>query len=59
MLKRVAGIIALVVGLFIFLLAGNGPLEGPVGLVIALLGGTFFSIGGGVLIGKSILDSRD
>lgn len=59
MLKRIAGIIALVLGLLIYLLAGNGPLEGPVGLSVGLVGGTVFCIGGGVLIGKSVLDDRE
>ena len=57
--KRVAGGILLLLALVAFLLAGEGPLEGPVGLAIGLIAGCVFSVLGGLLIGRSILDLRD
>lgn len=59
MWKRIAGGVTLLAGVFSFSLAGVGPLEGPVGLAIGVGFGALFSIVGGVLIGKSILDNLD
>ena len=59
MFKRVFGIVALLIGLLVFLISGNGPLEGPVGLTIGLFGGALLCVVGGVLIGKSVLEHRE
>lgn len=58
-MKRVAGGVALLVAMIVFLLAGEGPLEGPVGLAIGVGFGSLLSIVGGVLIGKSVLEQKD
>ncbi len=57
--KRIGGIISLGVGMIVLLIAGNHPLEGPVGLSIGLVFGCFLSVLGGVLIGKSVLERWD
>lgn len=54
-----AGGVALLVAMIVFLLAGEGPLEGPVGLAIGVGFGSLLSIVGGVLIGKSVLEQKD
>ena len=59
MFKRVAGGVALLLAVIVFLLAGEGPLEGPVGLAIGVGFGSVLSVVGGILIGKSVLEQRD
>lgn len=59
MVKRVAGGVSLLLAMIVFLLAGEGPLEGPVGLAIGVGFGGMLSVVGGVLIGKSVLDRLD
>jgi archaellum biogenesis ATPase FlaH len=59
MVKRVAGGVSLLLAVIVFLLAGEGPLEGPVGLAIGVVFGSLLSVLGGVLIGKSVLEQRD
>ncbi|MBK1833898.1 hypothetical protein [Roseibacillus ishigakijimensis] len=59
MIKRVFGIIFLLLGVGIYLAGGRGPLEGPVGLTLSLLGGSFCAIAGAILIGKSVLEGND
>ena len=59
MVKRVTGGVALLVAVIVFLLAGEGPLEGPVGLAIGVGFGSVLSVVGGILIGKSILEKID
>ena len=59
MVKRVAGGVALLVAMIVFLLAGEGPLEGPVGLALGVGFGSVLSIVGGILIGKSVLEGKD
>lgn len=56
--KRIAGGVLLLLAIFIYLLAGEGPLDGPVGLAIGLIAGSIFAVLGGVLIGRSVLDMR-
>ena len=58
-IKRVAGGAFLLLAIITYLMAGEGPLDGPVGLMIGVIFGTVFALAGAILIGKSILDFRD
>lgn len=59
MVKRVAGGVILLLAVFVSLLAGNGPLEGPTGLAVGLGFGCLFFIVGGAILAKSFLEPRD
>jgi len=53
---RVVGAVGLCLGAALFLIAGKGPFEGPVGLLVGSLGGCVLSAVGGIFFGKSFLE---
>lgn len=57
MVRLIRGISAVAIGcgVILFLVAGKGLFEGPVGLMVSSLGGCLLTAVGGVLLGRSFL----